>query len=266
MLTATTQAIAWSAIFFFASSAASSAYLTVSEIFPLEIRGLAIAIFYAFGTLVGGVAAPSIFGLLIQSESRTHLLYGYLAGAALMIGAAVVEAFLEWMLSGNRWKSITDPLSRAKPERIALVDLTTIALPRVDPQHTPCYVIRFGPRAGFPHGAPSRSALHIHATKVSRMPVFKFKGVDFIEFDALLSEEERLVRDTSRRFIEENLVPIIEQCNRDGRFPRELVKPMADLGFFGANLKGYGCAGMSNVEYGLVMQEMERGEAAYARL
>jgi glutaryl-CoA dehydrogenase len=97
--------------------------------------------------------------------------------------------------------------------------------------------------------------------KVSRMPVFKFKGVDFIEFDALLSEEERLVRDTSRRFIEENLVPIIEQCNRDGRFPRELVKPMADLGFFGANLKGYGCAGMSNVEYGLVMQEMERGDS-----
>ena len=93
------------------------------------------------------------------------------------------------------------------------------------------------------------------------MPVFKFKGVDFIEFDGLLSEEERLVRDTSRRFIEENLVPIIEQCNRDGRFPRELVKPMADLGFFGASLKGYGCAGMSNVEYGLVMQEMERGDS-----
>jgi len=54
-------------------------------------------------------------------------------------------------------------------------------------------------------------------------------------------------------------VPIIEQCNRDGRFPRELVRPMADLGFFGASLKGYGCAGMGNVEYGLVMQELERG-------
>src|SRR5713226_4572537 len=93
------------------------------------------------------------------------------------------------------------------------------------------------------------------------MPVFKFKGVDFIEFDALLSEDERLVRDTSRRFIEENLVPIIEQCNRDGRFPRELVKPMADLGFYGASLKGYGCAGISNVEYGLVMQELERGDS-----
>src|SRR5436309_9269646 len=93
------------------------------------------------------------------------------------------------------------------------------------------------------------------------MPPFKFKGVDFIELDSLLNEDERLVRDTARRFIEENLIPIIELCNRDGRFPRELVKPRADLGFFGANLKGYGCAGMSNVEYGLVMQELERGDS-----
>ncbi|HSA91402.1 MAG TPA: acyl-CoA dehydrogenase family protein [Terriglobales bacterium] len=89
----------------------------------------------------------------------------------------------------------------------------------------------------------------------------KFKGVDFIEFDSLLNEDERLVRDTTRKFIEENLIPIIEQCNRDGRFPRELVKPMGDLGFYGASLKGYGCAGMSNVEYGLVMQELERGDS-----
>ncbi|HZR32300.1 MAG TPA: acyl-CoA dehydrogenase family protein [Terriglobales bacterium] len=89
----------------------------------------------------------------------------------------------------------------------------------------------------------------------------KFRGVDFIEFDSLLSDDERLVRDTSRKFIEENLIPIIEQCNREGRFPRELVKPMGELGFFGASLKGYGCAEMSNVEYGLVMQEMERGDS-----
>ncbi|MBV9087612.1 MAG: acyl-CoA dehydrogenase family protein [Acidobacteriaceae bacterium] len=93
------------------------------------------------------------------------------------------------------------------------------------------------------------------------MPAIKFNGVDFIEFDSLLSDEERLVRDNTRKFIEENLVPIIEQCNREGRFPRELVKPMADLGFFGASLKGYGCAEMSNVEYGLVMQELERGDS-----
>ena len=89
----------------------------------------------------------------------------------------------------------------------------------------------------------------------------KFRGVDFIEFDALLNEDERLVRDTARRFIEDNLIPIIEECNRAGRFPRELVKPMGELGFFGASLRGYGCAGMSNVEYGLVMQELERGDS-----
>lgn len=89
----------------------------------------------------------------------------------------------------------------------------------------------------------------------------KFKGVDFIEFDSLLSEDERLVRDNTRKFIEENLIPIIEQCNREGRFPKELVEPFAELGFFGASLKGYGCAGMSNVEYGLVMQELERGDS-----
>ena len=93
------------------------------------------------------------------------------------------------------------------------------------------------------------------------MPAIKFRGVDFLGFDGLLSDDELLVRDTSRKFIEDNLVPIIEDCNRAGRFPRELVKPMAELGFFGASLKGYGCAGMSTVEYGLVMQEMERGDS-----
>ena len=89
----------------------------------------------------------------------------------------------------------------------------------------------------------------------------KFRGVDFLEIDGLLSDDERLVRDNTRKFIEENLIPIIEECNREGRFPRDLVKPMGELGFFGASLKGYGCAEMSNVEYGLVMQELERGDS-----
>ena len=89
----------------------------------------------------------------------------------------------------------------------------------------------------------------------------KFKGFDFIEFDSLLSDEELMVRDTARQFIEDNLIPIIEECNREGRFPRELVQPMAELGFFGATLRGYGCAEMNNVEYGLIMQEMERGDS-----
>ena len=85
LLTAQTQTIAWMIIFFVASAAASSAYLTVSEIFPLEIRALAIAIFYAFGTLAGGVGAPILFGWIIGTGSKTALLIGYLVGAALMI-------------------------------------------------------------------------------------------------------------------------------------------------------------------------------------
>jgi glutaryl-CoA dehydrogenase len=89
----------------------------------------------------------------------------------------------------------------------------------------------------------------------------KFKGVDFIEFDSLLSDDERLVRDNTRKFIEDNLVPIIELCNRDGRFPKELIAPMGELGFYGASLQGYGCAGMSAVEYGLMTQELERGDS-----
>src|ERR1035437_9396099 len=95
---------------------------------------------------------------------------------------------------------------------------------------------------------------------------FKFKGVDFIEFDSLLSDDELLIRTNTRAFIEDKLVPIIEQCNRDGRFPRELVRPMGELGFYGATLDGYGCAGMSNVEYGLLMQELERGDSGIRSL
>jgi glutaryl-CoA dehydrogenase len=89
----------------------------------------------------------------------------------------------------------------------------------------------------------------------------KFRGVDFIQFDSLLSADELLVRDNTRKFVEENLIPIIEECNREGKFPRHLVKPMGELGFFGATLKGYGCAEMNNVEYGLIMQELERGDS-----
>ncbi|MGB6192011.1 MAG: acyl-CoA dehydrogenase family protein, partial [Terracidiphilus sp.] len=92
---------------------------------------------------------------------------------------------------------------------------------------------------------------------------FKFQGFDFLRLDAGFSEDELLVRRTARDFVEDNLVPIIEECFREGRFPRELVPTMGQLGFFGANLHGYGCAGMSNVEYGLVMQELERGDSGF---
>jgi glutaryl-CoA dehydrogenase len=92
---------------------------------------------------------------------------------------------------------------------------------------------------------------------------FKFQGFDFLDLDASFSEDELMVRRTAREFVDDNLIPVIEECFREGRFPRELVKTMGELGFFGANLEGYGCAGMSNVEYGLVMQELERGDSGF---
>jgi len=92
---------------------------------------------------------------------------------------------------------------------------------------------------------------------------FKFQGFDFLHLDPSFTEDELLVRRTARDFVEDNLIPIIEECFRTERFPRELVPVMGELGFFGANLEGYGCAGMSNVEYGLVMQELERGDSGF---
>jgi glutaryl-CoA dehydrogenase len=92
---------------------------------------------------------------------------------------------------------------------------------------------------------------------------FRFQSTDFLHLDSSFSEDELLVRKTARDFVEDNLIPIVEECFREGRFPRELVPIMGELGFFGANLEGYGCAGMSNVEYGLVMQELERGDSGF---
>lgn len=89
----------------------------------------------------------------------------------------------------------------------------------------------------------------------------RFPGFDFLHLDSGFSEDELLVRRTARQFVDENVLPVIEESFRDGRFPRELVLPMGGLGFYGANLRGYGCAEMSNVEYGLVMQELERGDS-----
>src|SRR5579863_7126347 len=88
-----------------------------------------------------------------------------------------------------------------------------------------------------------------------------FTGVDYFDFDSLLSDEEKLARNTMRQFVDDRILPIIEEHNREGRFPIELVPRMAELGLFGASLKGYGCAGISNVEYGLITQELERGDS-----
>jgi glutaryl-CoA dehydrogenase len=88
-----------------------------------------------------------------------------------------------------------------------------------------------------------------------------FRGVDYFSIDSLFTEQELLVRRTARRFADERILPLIRDCWRDARFPSELVPEIGALGFLGANLEGYGCAGMNNVEYGLVMQELERADS-----
>jgi glutaryl-CoA dehydrogenase len=89
----------------------------------------------------------------------------------------------------------------------------------------------------------------------------QFDGVDFLEIDGLFSEEEIAVRDTIRGFVQDQIMPIIEKHNREGTFPAHLIPGMAELGVFGANIQGYGCPGLNNVAYGLIMQEMERGDS-----
>src|SRR3954467_11265005 len=90
----------------------------------------------------------------------------------------------------------------------------------------------------------------------------QFTGVDFLNFDSLLAEEERAVRDTVRAWVDENLIPVIGQAYIEGKFPKQLIPGMAELGLFGANLpEEYGCAGLNNVAYGLIMQELERGDS-----
>jgi MFS family permease len=112
-LSATGQTIAWMVIFFFASAAASSSYLTVSEIFPLEVRALAIAFFYAIGTGIGGVAGPWLFGALIDTGSRWSLFVGYLVGSVLMLAAALIAARFGVAAERKSLESVSRPLAAA---------------------------------------------------------------------------------------------------------------------------------------------------------
>ncbi len=111
VLSATGQTIAWTVIFFFASAAASSAYLTVSETFPLEIRALAIAFFYAVGTGIGGIGAPWLFGALIDTGSQGSLFGGYLLGAGLMIAAGLIAARYGVAAERKSLEDVATPLS-----------------------------------------------------------------------------------------------------------------------------------------------------------
>lgn len=112
-LDASQLTISWTVIFFFASAAASSAYLTVSETFPLEVRALAIAVFYAFGTGIGGVAAPYVFGRLVETGSREAVFAGYLFGAALMLIAAIFVYFFAVAAERKPLEEVARPLSSA---------------------------------------------------------------------------------------------------------------------------------------------------------
>jgi MFS family permease len=110
-LTATTQTVAWCIIFFFASAGASAAYLTVSEIFPMETRAMAIAFFYALGTIVGGFGGPLLFGALIQSGDPDQIFIGYVVGAAVMIVGGLIQAFMGVEAAGRDLEDIAPPLS-----------------------------------------------------------------------------------------------------------------------------------------------------------
>ncbi|MGI4942670.1 MAG: MFS transporter [Janthinobacterium lividum] len=112
-LDAMEQTLAWTVIFFFASAAASSAYLTVGETFPLEVRAVAISVFYALGMALGGIAGPAVFGHLIQTGSRDEVLWGYLLGGGLMVGAAAVEWVLGVSCEGRSLEEVAPPLSAA---------------------------------------------------------------------------------------------------------------------------------------------------------
>jgi MFS family permease len=111
VLSAQAQTIAWMVIFFFASPAASAAYLTVSETFPLEVRALAIALFYAVGTGIGGVAGPALFGALIDTGSRGSVFAGYLLGSGLMIAAAVIAWRYAIAAERRALESVARPLA-----------------------------------------------------------------------------------------------------------------------------------------------------------
>src|SRR5207248_4766329 len=113
-LTASTQTLLWCVTFFFALAAGSAGYLTVSEIFPVEMRALAIAVFYAVGTAIGGLVAPALFGSLIETGQAVMIFYGYLGGAALMLIAAGVELALG--VASER-KSLEDIAAPLKSER-----------------------------------------------------------------------------------------------------------------------------------------------------
>jgi MFS family permease len=116
-LNAVTLTVAWCVVFFFASAGASSAYLTVSEVFPMETRAMAIAFFYAVGTGLGGIIGPLLFGRLVDTKHVGAVAFGYYLGAGLMILAGIVEALIGVDAENTSLEELAAPLSASEPAR-----------------------------------------------------------------------------------------------------------------------------------------------------
>ena len=166
-LTATTLTLFGAVIFFFASAGASAAYLTASEVFPMETRALCIAFFYAIGTAVGGISGPLLFGKLIDDASAckdiTGIAIGYFIGAALMIAGGIVEAFLGVKAEGQSLENIAKPLTAeeeptgGETSRRAAARLTTSREETTMPMPPPKALDRGPPRPpGLPRDGPDR--------------------------------------------------------------------------------------------------------------
>jgi len=152
--TAETQTAAWCVIFFFASAGASAAYLTVSEIFPMETRALAIAFFYAVGTAIGGITGPLLFGKLVATKDVDQVFWGYILGAALMIGAGIVQAIIGIEAAQRNLEDVAKPLSAEAAEGAedeqrpaAEARAPDQRRPAAQPQSRARGRVRFGPSA-----------------------------------------------------------------------------------------------------------------------
>jgi MFS family permease len=152
--TAQTQTAAWCVIFFFASAGASAAYLTVSEIFPMETRALAIAFFHAVGTAIGGITGPLLFGKLVATKEVDQVFWGYILGAALMIGAGIVQAIIGIEAAQRNLEDVAKPLSAeaaegAEDEQRPAAEARTPdqRRPAAQPQSRVRGRVRFGPSA-----------------------------------------------------------------------------------------------------------------------
>ena len=145
VLNATTQTIAWCVIFFFASAGASAAYLTVSEIFPMETRAMAIAFFYAIGTLVGGATGPLLFGKLVETEKETAVFWGFVLGATMMIVGGVIQAIWGVKAEQRSLEDVALPVGRGGGRRGRRRGRPDDARPRD------------GRRAGASRASPARS-------------------------------------------------------------------------------------------------------------